>query len=94
MSSDVISFEKGMEELESIVERLEEGGASISQTVEDCRRAKGLEQSLRSYLQNCEGELKRIEANEGLPEIQIGPGESSEGSPPQQPESGDDDIPF
>lgn len=92
MSTEVLTFEAGMQELDTIVERLEAGGASISQTVEDCRRAKGLEQSLRGYLEQCQGEIKRIEANEGLPEITIGPGDEPPAAAPSS--SSDDDIPF
>lgn len=70
-SNNELTFEQGMEELGGIVNRLEEGGIGVSRTVELCRRGKGLEQALRTELTTCEGELQKIEANEGLPEIRI-----------------------
>lgn len=102
-----LTFEQGMEELGGIVNRLEEGGIGVSQTVDLCRRGKGLEQALRTELATCEGELKRIEANEGLPEIRIARRADEQSEPCDMPAdtgnfqpgpassiSSDDDIPF
>jgi exodeoxyribonuclease VII small subunit len=66
-----ITFEKGYEELKSIVERLNDDDVSVHEMFEGFRRGKGLEQALRGYLTEREGELSEIEQGNNLPEFNI-----------------------
>jgi exodeoxyribonuclease VII small subunit len=66
-----ITFEQGYEELKSIVARLNEDDVPVHEMFEGFRRGKGLEQALRSYLTEREGELTEIEQGDNLPEFNI-----------------------
>ena len=66
-----ITFETGYEELKDIVARLSADDVSVHQMFEGFRRGKGLEQALRSYLTEREGELTEIEQGKNLPEFNI-----------------------
>jgi exodeoxyribonuclease VII small subunit len=66
-----ITFEKGYEELKSIVARLNDEDVSVHEMFEGFRRGKGLEQALRGYLTEREGELTEIEQGNNLPEFNI-----------------------
>jgi exodeoxyribonuclease VII small subunit len=66
-----ITFEAGYEELKAIVARLGEDDVPVHEMFEGLRRGKGLENSLRAYLTELEGELTEIEASKGLPEFDI-----------------------
>ena len=66
-----ITFEGGYEELKGIVARLGSDDVSVHEMFEGFRRGKGLEKSLRSYLQEREGELTEIEQGVNLPQFNI-----------------------
>ncbi|MGH2832847.1 MAG: exodeoxyribonuclease VII small subunit [Solirubrobacteraceae bacterium] len=66
-----ITFEQGYEELKGIVARLNEEDISVHEMFEGFRRGKGLEQALRGYLTEREGELTEIEQGNNLPEFNI-----------------------
>lgn len=66
-----ITFEQGYEELKAIVARLDDPELPIHEMFEGFRRGKGLEQALRAYLQEREGELAELEAGNDLVEFEI-----------------------
>jgi exodeoxyribonuclease VII small subunit len=70
-SPEPITFEQGYEELKAIVARLDDPDLPIHELFEGFRRGKGLEQALRAYLQEREGELAELEAGNDLVEFQI-----------------------
>lgn len=70
-SPESITFEQGYEELKAIVARLDDPDLPIHEMFEGFRRGKGLEQALRTYLQEREGELAELEAGNDLVEFQI-----------------------
>jgi len=70
-SPEPITFEQGYEELKAIVARLDDPDLPIHEMFEGFRRGKGLEQALRAYLQEREGELAELEAGNDLVEFEI-----------------------
>jgi exodeoxyribonuclease VII small subunit len=66
-----ITFEQGYEELKSIVARLDDPELPIHEMFEGFRRGKGLEKTLRAYLQEREGELAELEEGNNLAEFEI-----------------------
>jgi exodeoxyribonuclease VII small subunit len=66
-----ITFEQGYQELKAIVARLDDPDLPIHEMFEGFRRGKGLEQALRTYLQEREGELAELEAGNDLVEFEI-----------------------
>lgn len=70
-SPESITFEQGYEELKAIVARLDDPDLPIHEMFEGFRRGKGLEQALRAYLQEREGELAELEAGNDLVEFRI-----------------------
>jgi exodeoxyribonuclease VII small subunit len=66
-----ITFEQGYEELKGIVARLDDPELPIHELFEGFRRGKGLERTLRAYLQEREGELAELEAGNNLAEFEI-----------------------
>ncbi len=86
--AEKISFEDGYEELKTITARLGEDDVPIDEMFQLLRRGKGLEKSLRTYLETQEGELQEIEAGNSLTEFEI-VARSAE----PDPESPDDDAP-
>ena len=102
-----IVFEDGYAELKTIVERLNADDVSVHEMFEGFRRGKGLEQALRAYLAEREGELTEIEEGRNLPEFRVvapaGPPQTAPGperSAPERSTGGalaarvEDDIPF
>jgi exodeoxyribonuclease VII small subunit len=69
--AEPITFEQGYEELKRIVARLDDPELPIHEMFEGFRRGKGLEKSLRAYLQEREGELAELEAGDNLAEFEI-----------------------
>lgn len=70
-AAEQISFEDGYEELKRITARLGEDDVPIDEMFTLLRRGKGLEKSLRVYLETQEGELQEIEAGKSLTELEI-----------------------
>jgi exodeoxyribonuclease VII small subunit len=70
-SPEPITFEQGYEELKQIVAKLDDPDLPIHEMFEGFRRGKGLEQALRAYLQEREGELAELEAGNDLVEFEI-----------------------
>jgi exodeoxyribonuclease VII small subunit len=70
-SREPITFEQGYEELKRIVARLDDPELPIHEMFEGFRRGKGLEKTLRAYLQEREGELAELEAGDNLAEFEI-----------------------
>jgi exodeoxyribonuclease VII small subunit len=66
-----ITFEQGYEELKEIVARLDDAELPIHEMFEGFRRGKGLEKTLRAYLQEREGELAELEEGHNLAEFEI-----------------------
>jgi exodeoxyribonuclease VII small subunit len=66
-----ITFERGYEELKKIVARLDDPELPIHEMFEGFRRGKGLEKTLRAYLQEREGELAELEEGNNLAEFEI-----------------------
>lgn len=66
-----ISFEAGYEELKEITARLAEDDVPIDELFALLRRGKGLEKSLRTWLETQQGELEEIEAGKSLAEFEI-----------------------
>jgi exodeoxyribonuclease VII small subunit len=66
-----ITFEQGYEELKGIVARLDDPELPIHEMFEGFRRGKGLEKTLRAYLQEREGELTELEEGNNLAEFEI-----------------------
>jgi exodeoxyribonuclease VII small subunit len=99
-----IVFEDGYEELKSIVARLNADDVSVHEMFEGFRRGKGLEQALRAYLAEREGELTEIEQGRNLPEFRVVAPSGSEKDVPAPPAgraekappatASEDDIPF
>ena len=83
MSAERITFEQGYEELKRIVARLDDPELPIHEMFEGFRRGKGLEKTLRSYLQEREGELADLEQGNNLAEFEIvaASGRSREAAP-------------
>lgn len=71
MSAEQITFEQGYEELKRIVARLDDPEIPIHEMFEGFRRGKGLEKTLRAYLQEREGELADLEEGNNLAEFEI-----------------------
>ena len=83
--AESITFEQGYEQLKAIVARrryncgcdyafvarLDDPNLPIHEMFEGFRRGKGLEQALRAYLQEREGELAELEAGNDLVEFEI-----------------------
>lgn len=69
--AEKISFEDGYEELKTITARLGEDDVPIDEVFQLLRRGKGLEKSLRTYLETQESELQEIEAGKSLTEFEI-----------------------
>ena len=59
-------FEEAMEELKSILERLERGEDSLDQNIGNFRRGLSLAQSCQKKLDEAEMAVKKIEESEGL----------------------------
>jgi exodeoxyribonuclease VII small subunit len=92
-----ITFEAGYDQLKGIVSRLKEEDVPVHEMFEKFRRGKGLEKSLRVYLEEREGELSEIEQGTNVPEFRVvAPSDNAEGdaAPPAPAGSSDDDIPF
>jgi exodeoxyribonuclease VII small subunit len=70
-SPEQITFEQGYEELKAIVARLDEPELPVHEMFEAFRRGKGLEKTLRAYLQEREGELAELEEGNNLAEFEI-----------------------
>jgi exodeoxyribonuclease VII small subunit len=70
-SPEPITFEQGYEELKAIVVRLDDPDLPIHEMFEGFRRGKGLEQALRAYLQEREGELAELQEGNDLVEFEI-----------------------
>lgn len=87
-----ITFEQGYEELKGIVARLGEEDISVHEMFEGFRRGKGLEQALRGYLTEREGELTEIEQGNNLPEFNIIAPSSAERSDDVHGEDGQQQI--
>lgn len=66
-----ITFEDGYENLKQIVDRLGHDDVPIHELFELLRRGKGLEKSLREYLETQEGELREIEAGNSIEAFEI-----------------------
>jgi exodeoxyribonuclease VII small subunit len=66
-----ITFEQGYEELKLIVAQLDDPNLPIHEMFEGFRRGKGLEKTLRAYLQEREGELFELEEGNNLAEFEI-----------------------
>lgn len=66
-----ITFEQGYEELKGIVARLDDPELPIHEMFEGFRRGKGLEKTLRAYLQEREGELAELEEGNNLAKFEI-----------------------
>ncbi len=66
-----ITFEQGYEELKGIVARLDDAELPIHEMFDGFRRGKGLEKTLRAYLQEREGELAELEEGNNLAEFEI-----------------------
>lgn len=66
-----ITFEQGYEELKGIVARLDDPELPIHEMFEGFRRGKGLEKTLRAYLQEREGELAELEEGNNLVEFEV-----------------------
>jgi len=71
VSTERITFEQGYEELKRIVARLDDPELPIHEMFEGFRRGKGLEKTLRAYLQEREGELADLEQGNNLAEFEI-----------------------
>ncbi|MGA9286542.1 MAG: exodeoxyribonuclease VII small subunit [Solirubrobacteraceae bacterium] len=71
MSAERVTFEQGYEELKRIVARLDDPELPIHEMFEGFRRGKGLEKTLRAYLQEREGELADLEQGNNLAEFEI-----------------------
>jgi exodeoxyribonuclease VII small subunit len=70
-SPEQITFEQGYEELKSIVAWLDDPELPIHEMFDGFRRGKGLEKTLRAYLQEREGELAELEEGNNLAEFEI-----------------------
>lgn len=57
-----LSFEAAVEELESIVERLEDGAIGLEEMLRDRRRGEALLERCRAILSTAEREIERLDA--------------------------------
>lgn len=71
MATSEVTYEDGLRRLETIIGRLESEDVSVGEMMNLLREGKGLEQALRSYLDQCQGELAEIEAGRNLPEFTV-----------------------
>lgn len=69
--AEQITFEQGYEELKAIVARLDDPELPIHEMFDSFRRGKGLERTLRVYLEQREGELAELEQGNNLAEFEI-----------------------
>ncbi len=86
-----ITFEDGYENLKQIVDRLGEDDVPIHELFDLLRRGKGLEKSLREYLETQEGELSEIEAGNSIESFEI---VAPAAAPEARNDPGEDDFPF
>ncbi len=68
-----VTFEDGHQQLKDIVARLDAEDVSVHESCELFAQGKGLEKSLRAYLDEQKGKLDNIEAGHNLPEFRIVP---------------------
>lgn len=68
-----LTFESAYDELQQVLAQLEDKDSppAMARTVELVQRGKALERGLERFLEDCKGKLERIEAGEGVPEIEI-----------------------
>jgi exodeoxyribonuclease VII small subunit len=68
-----LTFESAYDELQQVLAELEDKDSppAMARTVELVQRGKSLERGLERFLEDCKGKLERIEAGEGVPEIEI-----------------------
>lgn len=59
-------YEKHLEELKSIVERLEQGELTLEETIQAYRKGMELHKKLDECLRSTDGELTRIESADPL----------------------------
>jgi len=71
MNSTEVTYEDGLHRLEAIIARLEGDDVPVGEMMNLLREGKGLEQALRTYLDQCQGELAEIEAGRNLPEFAV-----------------------
>ena len=96
-----VTFEDGYQELKQLVADVDSENITVHEMCEKFARGKGLEQALRSYLDEQEGKLKEIEEGSGVPEFRvIAPAkpkateEVVETPAAGSPAGSEDDIPF
>lgn len=70
-TAEQITFEQGYEELKAIVARLDDPDLPVHEMFDGFRRGKGLEQALRAYLQEREGELAELQDGKDLVAFEI-----------------------
>src|SRR4051794_9273964 len=68
-----VTFEAGLDELTSIVARVDAEDVTVHEMCELFARGKALEKELRNYLTTQQGKLDEIERGEHLPEFIIVP---------------------
>lgn len=86
-----ITFEGGYDNLKQIVDRLGEEDVPIHELFDLLRRGKGLEKSLREYLETQEGELREIEAGNSIESFEI---VAPSAAPEAESKTAEDDFPF
>ena len=57
---DALSFEKAMEELEAIIERIEQGRIGLEESLAQRKRGDALIKRCRAILDHAEQELKQV----------------------------------
>jgi exodeoxyribonuclease VII small subunit len=66
-----LTFEQGYEQLKQIADRLDHEDVPVHEMCALFARGKGLEQVLRAFLTEQQGQLEAIERGENLPEFRI-----------------------
>jgi exodeoxyribonuclease VII small subunit len=66
-----LTFEQGYEQLKQIADRLDHDDVPVHEMCALFARGKGLEQVLRDFLTEQQGQLEAIERGENLPEFRI-----------------------
>ena len=70
-SPEKITFEDGYEELKAIAAKLNGEDVPMHELFDLLRRGKGLDKSLREYLETQKGALEEIEAGKSITQFEI-----------------------
>ena len=71
MSEKNVSFEEAMKELDTIVQKLEEGNIELEEALQTYKRGIELSQICHNKLQNAEEQLTKVLTDEGEEDFEL-----------------------